>query len=129
MKGCLLICTFLFNHSVIIHVCMSCLYVDSDIHSLLATATYIDTRIHTYNRYMYKRKGSVWISPLGIIEIVSVVGVATRTEVSIIVLIVLLFLGPVRLSHGFQDFELVVVACTLALELPSIQVLFTPILL
>ena len=62
--------------------------------------------------------------------IVVVVIVSEGAHIAVIVVVFLeLGLGPARLAHGLQDFELVVMTGALAFELPLVQVMLPPILL
>ena len=64
------------------------------------------------------------------IIIVVIVWVSEGAHVAVIVVVFLeLGLGPARLAHGLQDFELVVMTGALAFELPLVQVMLPPILL
>ena len=54
--------------------------------------------------------------------------VAVAVTVTVVVFLEL-GLGPARLAHGLQDFELVVMTGALAFELPLVQVMLPPILL
>ena len=62
--------------------------------------------------------------------IIIVVIVSEGAHIAVIVVVFLeLGLGPARLAHGLQDFELVVMTGALAFELPLVQVMLPPILL
>ena len=64
------------------------------------------------------------------IIVVVIVWVSKGAHVAVIVVVFLeLGLGPARLAHGLQDFELVVMTGALAFELPLVQVMLPPILL
>ncbi len=65
-----------------------------------------------------------------IIIIIVAATIIVVVHVAVIVVVFLeLGLGPARLAHGLQDFELVVMTGALAFELPLVQVVLPPILL
>ena len=65
-----------------------------------------------------------------IIVAAAIIVVVVHVAVTVTVVVFLeLGLGPARLAHGLQDFELVVMTGALAFELPLVQVMLPPILL